>query len=30
MLGLMQGTPLPISSLLDYAEHYHPRAEIFS
>lgn len=30
MLGLMQDTPLLISSLLDYAEQYHPRTEIVS
>ncbi len=30
MLGLMQDTPLLISSLLDYAERYHPHAEIVS
>ncbi len=30
MLGLMQDAPLLISRLLDYAERYHPRAEIVS
>ncbi|GEP59188.1 hypothetical protein RSO01_63540 [Reyranella soli] len=30
MLGLMQDGPLLISGLLDYAERYHPRAEIVS
>lgn len=30
MLGLMQDAPLLISGLLDYAERYHPRAEIVS
>jgi acyl-CoA synthetase (AMP-forming)/AMP-acid ligase II len=30
MLGLMQDRPLLISSLLDYAERYHPRTEIVS
>ncbi len=30
MLGLMQDTPLLISGLLDYAERYHPAAEIVS
>lgn len=30
MLGLMQDVPLLISGLLDYAERYHPDAEIVS
>jgi acyl-CoA synthetase (AMP-forming)/AMP-acid ligase II len=30
MLGLMQDVPLLISSLLDYAERYHPETEIVS
>ncbi len=30
MLGLMQQRPLLISSLLDYAERYHPNTEIVS
>ena len=30
MLGLMQDGPLLISGLLDYAERYHPQAEIVS
>ncbi len=30
MLGLMQETPLLISSLLDYAERWHPQTEIVS
>jgi len=30
MLGLMQDAPLLISGLLDYAERWHPRAEIVS
>ena len=30
MLGLMQDTPLLISGLLDYAERWHPDAEIVS
>ena len=30
MLGLMQDAPLLISGLLDYAERWHPDAEIVS